>query len=106
MANVYVFTADGFEEIEGLTLRVGGCYDESPVRSAQDRTARIPCSDRFWASCGAGYKYGPFTFDIAYSYIFVLDSSMDRYEASVGSTLRGDYYAHIHVISGQIGFEF
>lgn len=94
------------KEIEGLTLRVGGCYDESPVRSAQDRTARIPCSDRFWASCGAGYKYGPFTFDIAYSYIFVLDSSMDRYEASVGSTLRGDYYAHIHVISGQIGFEF
>ncbi len=92
------------EKIENLTLRIGACYDESPVPSAKDRTPRIPCSDRVWASCGAGYKYGPFSFDLAYSYIFVLDSTMDRTEGAM--TLRGDYYAHIHVISAQVGFEF
>ena len=94
------------EEIENLTLRLGATYDESPVPSAQDRTPRIPCADRVWLSCGAGYKWGDFTFDLAYTYVFVMDSTMDRYEASVATTLRGDYYAHIHVISAQIGYEF
>ena len=82
-------------------------YDESPVNGAKNRTSRIPCSDRIWASCGLGYKIGNISFDLAYSYIFVIDSSMDRTEmAPVPTTLRGDYYAHIHVLSAQIGIEF
>lgn len=95
------------EEIENLTIRIGAAYDESPVNGAKNRTSRIPCSDRIWASCGIGYKIGNVSFDLAYSYIFVLDSSMDRTESlPLPTTLRGDYYAHIHVISAQIGFEF
>lgn len=95
------------EEIENLTIRIGAAYDESPVNGAKNRTSRIPCSDRIWASCGVGYKIGNVYFDLAYSYIFVLDSSMDRTESlPLPTTLRGDYYAHIHVISAQIGIEF
>lgn len=94
------------EEIENLTLRIGAAYDESPISSPKYRTPRIPCSDRVWATCGVGYKIGNFSFDLAYMYVFVIDSTMDRTEASVYTTLRGDYYAHIHVISGQIGYEF
>lgn len=95
------------EEIENLTIRIGAAYDESPVNGAKNRTSRIPCSDRIWASCGLGYKIGNISFDLAYSYIFVIDSSMDRTEmAPVPTTLRGDYYAHIHVLSAQIGIEF
>jgi len=92
--------------LENTTLRIGSSYDQSPVPSAQDRTVRIPCSDRIWLSCGLGYKFGQYSIDLAYSYIFVVDSEIDRYEQSVHTTVDGEYFAHIHVISLQFGFVF
>lgn len=97
------------KQIENLTLRLGSSFDESPVPSAQFRTARIPCSDRVWLSTGIGYKYDRFSFDLAYTYIFVVgNSDINRTETFAGTqnTLSGSYYAHINVIAAQIGYEF
>ena len=42
---------------ENLVFRFGTTWDESPVRDAEHRTARIPCSDRVWIAGGVGYTY-------------------------------------------------
>lgn len=91
---------------ENLILRIGACYDETPVRSPQDRTARIPCCDRVWLSCGAGYTWNDITFDLAYTYIFLIgNSDIDRTEYP-GTKIVGSYSGHIHVVSAQVSFKF
>ena len=99
------------EQIENLTLRLGACFDESPVRSAAERTARIPCSDRVWLSTGIGYEYKNFSIDLSYTYIFVVgNGEIARDEAVAGGMLpthlEGNYYAHIHVLGVQVGYKF
>lgn len=101
-AGMHVYATDD------ITLRFGVCYDECPVPSAVDRTSRIPCADRVWLACGAGYKYENWTFDISYTYIFVLDNGkIDRSGlGGLGSQLKGDYVAHINVFGVQMGYKF
>ncbi len=96
------------EYIKDLTVRLGVCYDESPVRSAELRTPRIPCSDRLWLTTGLGYTFGNYSIDLCYSYIFVLgDGKMNRTESSpIPNTITGNYAAHIHVVGAQFGFKF
>ncbi len=94
--------------IENLTLRIGTCFDESPVRSPTDRTARIPCCDRVWLSTGIGYTYENYSIDISYTYIFLVgDSTINRYEPSFGgSQVSGSYFGHINVVAVQFGYKF
>ena len=91
---------------ENLTLRLGFCYDESPVHSTASRTARIPCFDRFWIATGVGYKFGSISVDLAYSYITCFgNSGIDR-TTNTMAHLSGDYAAHIHVVGAQVGWKF
>ena len=63
--------------VEGLTLRLGGAYDQSPVPDST-RTPRIPDEDRYWISFGAGYEPLPWlSFDFAYTHIFIPDADID-----------------------------
>ncbi|SHK26118.1 long-chain fatty acid transport protein [Rubritalea squalenifaciens DSM 18772] len=53
------------------TFRAGAAFDESPVRNAEDRTLRIPDSDRYWLSTGATYQINDcYSVDLAFTYIF------------------------------------
>ena len=91
--------------VEDLILRLGVCYDQSPVKSPKHRTPRIPCADRLWISCGAGYTYENWTFDIAYTYIIVFGNrDIDRNENGVH--LKGEYAAHINVIGVSANYKF
>ena len=88
--------------IENLTLRLGSCFDESPVKSPQHRTERIPCADRVWLSTGVGYTYGNISIDLAYTYIFVIGNT----DIDTMPNVKGEYFAHIHVIGLQLGLKF
>lgn len=96
------------------TVRAGFEYDESPVDN-DDRTPRIPDQDRYWLAVGVGYNLSDsFSFDLAYSHIFVPDFSIDDTEvntgslagAPVGNTLAGDYEADANIFSAQITWKF
>lgn len=94
------------EQIEGLTLRLGAAFDESPVRDAAHRTPRIPCSDRVWVSVGAGYEFWEnFSVDLAYCFITCIGSS-DTNQVGVANPVQGNYFGHIHVVSAQVGYKF
>lgn len=53
------------------TLRGGIGWDESPVKDAEHRTARIPDSSRVILSVGASYKTGNWTWDAAFSHLIM-----------------------------------
>ena len=99
------------EQIEGLTLRLGGAFDQTPIPD-DTRTPRIPGNNRYWVSVGAGYQpfdWAELTF--SYTHVFVEDGKIDLSIADDPNNLaRGDltatYEQHIDIftIGGRIIF--
>ncbi|MBV7434443.1 OmpP1/FadL family transporter [Cardiobacteriaceae bacterium TAE3-ERU3] len=59
-------------------LRGGIGYDQSPVRSAEDRLSTMPDNDRLLLSLGAKYDIDDNqTLDFAYTYIHIKDAKVD-----------------------------
>jgi long-chain fatty acid transport protein len=97
------------------TLRGGFEYDATPV-SGQYITPRIPDADRYWFALGVGYQISQaFSFDLAYTYLFTRNYSIDDHEVTtgqragnplLGSTLRGTYEADASIFSAQLSWRF
>lgn len=89
-------------------FRGGLAYDESPVRTDQLRTARVPDNDRTWLSLGFGYAPSTsWSFDVGYSHLFVSDTGIDNITAtSSGATLKGTYDASVDILSAGVNFNF
>lgn len=93
---------------ERFTGRAGLAFDESPVND-QNRTVRLPDSDRIWLSLGGGYKVGQSgRLDFAYSHLFTSDSSInqDRGNAAAFGLVSGTYEASIDIVSVQYSVSF
>ena len=92
---------------DNLVFRWGVAWDESPVRNSEFRTARIPCTDRLWLSCGIGYKYENITINFGYTYIMFLDEpSVNNVSPSGMGTLKGYYTGYASVFSLQAGIKW
>ncbi len=78
--NAWFFSLGGEYDVnDKLTVRAGGAYELSPIQDPSQRLFQLPDADRIWASIGASYKYNEkFTFDFAYSHVFVEDSTLRR----------------------------
>ncbi|HWL70746.1 MAG TPA: OmpP1/FadL family transporter [Geminicoccus sp.] len=88
---------------EQWTLRAGAAFDQSPVPN-NDRTPRIPDSDRYWLSAGVSWApWQDWTFDLGYSHIFLEDSEVDLSTSGAGNTTRGNlsanYESQINIIA-------
>lgn len=58
------------------TVRAGIAYDETPTTKYRD--ARIPDTDRYWASIGTSYIYNKcVSFDAAYTHIFMVNQTVN-----------------------------
>jgi long-chain fatty acid transport protein len=61
------------------TVRSGLAYEESPIRNAVERSARVPDTNSIWVSVGATRKIDILTtLNLAYSHVFYEDGSIDR----------------------------
>jgi long-chain fatty acid transport protein len=59
------------------TLRGGFMYDQSPVPGAEERTPRIPDSDRTWIAVGATWRpTSKMAVDFAYVHLFLDDANV------------------------------
>jgi long-chain fatty acid transport protein len=75
---------------QAWTLRGGVAFDQSPVREKY-RTPRIPDSDRYWLSLGAGYEPTDWLgFDAAFTYILLDDSKVRLRAQDTGNGARGN----------------
>ncbi len=83
-------------------FRGGIAYEETPVPSAEFRTARIPDNNRKWLSLGSSYKLNEeFIIDTAYTYVFVSDPEINETDEN-GYTLSGDYEGNVHIFAMQL----
>ena len=92
------------------TLKTGIAYDQTPIRSDQYRTPRIPDNSRFWTSLGAKYRVSnSLNIDAGYAHLFVSDPKVDK--AAVGEdalrgALRGYWDANVNIASIQLTLLF
>jgi long-chain fatty acid transport protein len=98
-----------YQYTDGLRLHAGFAYDQSPVRSATDRTVRLPDSDRFWLAVGFNQKLGERTsIDLGYSHVFFKGTEIDRptFPNPSLQIVRGSFETNAHIISLQLNHHF
>ncbi|KKM67286.1 hypothetical protein LCGC14_1472610 [marine sediment metagenome] len=82
-------------------FRTGIAYDETPVPSAQYRTARIPDTDRTWLAVGATYHYSDnLILDAGYAHLFADNPKIN--ETTGSSRLSGDYDVNVDIVGVQL----
>ncbi|MFC5049863.1 OmpP1/FadL family transporter [Rubritalea spongiae] len=87
------------------TLRAGLAFDESPIRSKEFRTLRIPDSDRYWLSAGASYQIDS-SYSADFGYSFILADTVDIQETDSTGTFRGEVSGNVHIIGLSINGSF
>ncbi len=91
----------------GFIGRLGLAYDQTPIKSAEDRTPRIPGNDRTWLSFGVGYNLSSdMSIDVGYSHLFIDDTDINNTDASFGHTVKGTYKADVDILSAQANIKF
>lgn len=92
---------------EKILLRMGVALDQTPIPSAEDRTARIPGEDRKWLSLGLSYTIDDKTsVDVGYSHLFVSDTEINNSVPNSGQVLLGEYEADVDIFSVQANYKF
>jgi long-chain fatty acid transport protein len=87
-----------------LTVRAGAAYEISPIDD-RVRIPLVPDNNRVWASIGASWQvFRGFSFDLAYSHIWVQDPSINITAVSGNPSFDGVNYigtvnAHVDVFS-------
>jgi long-chain fatty acid transport protein len=93
------------------TYRFGVAYDESPIRDAASRSARLPDSDRIWLAVGAGFKASErLSIDIGYAHLFIDDpkirkTGLEPEDVSRGA-LVGSYDSSVDILSVEARYVF
>ncbi|HYY60489.1 MAG TPA: outer membrane protein transport protein [Burkholderiales bacterium] len=102
--NTWRLSAGANYKLSGpLTLKVGVAYDQSPVRSAEARTVRLPDNDRYWLSAGVKYAVSRTgVLDFGYAFVKVKDADINNNQAALGrGIVNGTYEGKVHVFGIQ-----
>lgn len=88
--------------------RGGLALDETPIRTPESTSARIPGNDRKWISLGLGYAPAAnWSFDVGYSHLFLSDTQINNTGSTTsGATLTGSYESSVDILSAQANFNF
>jgi long-chain fatty acid transport protein len=89
-------------------LKFGIAYDQSPVRSAEDRLTSLPDSNRFWFSTGAQWKPNKAsTVDLGLAYLYIKDTKIDNDQTALARGLvNGTYDSSIWILGAQYSMAF
>ncbi|MDQ6622541.1 MAG: outer membrane protein transport protein, partial [Verrucomicrobiota bacterium] len=89
-----------------LTLRTGFSYDETPIRSAEFRTPRIPDNNRYFISAGLRWAATNWMdVDLGYAHLFVDDPRVDLLDTQ-GHALIGKFDASVDIVSAAVTFKW
>ncbi len=98
-----------YHHSDNLVYRGGLAYDQTPIRTAESLSARIPGNDRTWLSFGVGYApSSSWGIDVGYSHLFLSDTEINNNGGSSSSnaTLKGSYSSSVDILSVQGNFNF
>jgi long-chain fatty acid transport protein len=92
------------------TYRLGAAYDESPIKDAASRSARLPDADRIWLSVGAGFNpSADLQIDFGYAHLFKNDARIAKTatgEDQLRGALNGSYEGSIDILSIEAQYTF
>jgi long-chain fatty acid transport protein len=94
-------------------LKLGFAYDQTPVPSAEERTVRLPDSDRYWFSAGAKYQMSRSgALDFGYTFIKADDADIRNNQGTglppgpSAGFVSGSYEAEVHIFGIQYQHSF
>lgn len=93
---------------DAFKLRGGVAYDETNVPE-NNRTARLPDSDRTWLALGAQWNPGgSLVVDVGYAHLFVDDAGINQNDGNTQARglLLGEQQSSIDIISAQLSYKF
>lgn len=89
---------------DNLTWRFGTAYDQSPVKSQDHRTNRIPDVNRIWLSTGMSYSAGNWQFDAGFAHLFMQKGNV---ASGAGNTIMpAEYSSHSNMYSIGLQYRF
>ncbi|MEZ6187480.1 MAG: outer membrane protein transport protein [Planctomycetota bacterium] len=95
--------------IEGLALRAGYQFDETPTSSTR-LSPRLPDADRHGLSFGFGVDVGPVTVDVAYMHLFIDTARKRNFEGFVSpggnASANGDYDSAVDIFGASLSVRF
>ncbi|MCP1676069.1 long-chain fatty acid transport protein [Natronocella acetinitrilica] len=94
---------------DNWTFRAGIAYDETPVRNARQRTARLPDNDRLLFSGGLSYTFDTHhSIDLAYMFVRVRSADIENREnpARTRHVLEGESRTRAHLFGVQYNYQF
>ena len=94
-----------YKYCKNLTFRFGTAWDNTAIRSAKYRTARIPDERRIWASLGASYTKNNWQFDVGYSHLFV-HSAKAQHTAENAGMLDAKYHIQSNILGMGLQYKF
>ena len=101
-----IYTPDGSD----WTYRLGAAYDESPIKDAESRSARLPDTDRIWLTVGAGFNPREnLRIDFGYAHLFMNDAKISKTatgEDTARGALNGSYDASVDILSIEAEYIF
>lgn len=94
-----------YQYCKNLIFRFGAAYDQSAVRSAQNRTARIPDSQRVWTTFGASYLYQNWQLDGGYAHLFIHEA-VAQHGSAGASGFNTKYRSSANIFSLNAQYKF
>lgn len=90
------------------TLKAGVAFDQTPIKSAEDRTVRLADNDRTWLSVGATYVMSPANrLDFGYTYVMIKDADINNDQSAAGKGIvKGTFQASSHILGVQYQHSF
>lgn len=89
------------------TFRAGVSYDQTGVRDAAHRTARVPDANRWILGVGASYKINDkMQIDAGYSHVFMQTSHSHNQSPNNGTTLNAKYDSSINMVGLSFQYNF
>ena len=93
-------------------LRTGVAYDATPTQDAY-RDPRIPDSNRYWVTVGAGYSpISSLMFNVAYEHIFMMPQNINVTQPGgapglpTTNQVSANYSGHADIIAGSVNWTF
>ncbi len=101
LGGVYKYSND-------MDLKLGIAYDQSPVRSTEQRLVSLPDNNRLWLSGGAQWKLAKDArLDVGAAYLYVRDTDIDNNQALLGrGRVTGSYDSSVLILGAQYSQSF
>ncbi|ULJ69478.1 OmpP1/FadL family transporter [Wielerella bovis] len=103
-----VAVGGSYQYSEPLQLRAGIAFDQSPIKTSQDRLNTMPDANRIWYSVGARYTHKKnHVFETAFTYVDIKDSDF-KAEQSTGSDVdsKGATSARFKTYASILGVQY